>query len=401
MFVSEGRASILHADLDSFYASVEQRDDPTLRGRPVIVGGGVVLAASYEAKAYGVRTAMSGGQARRLCPAAVVVPPRMTAYGLASDAVFDVFRDITPLVEPISVDEAFLDVAGLRRLSGEPLQIGATLREQVRERVGLPITVGIARTKFLAKVASQVAKPDGLLLVPPDRELAFLHPLAVRRLWGVGPKTAEKLQAHGIQTVAQVAELSESTLASLVGRAMGAQLFALSRNIDRRRVSTTRHRRSVGAQRALGRRRYPPTQLDAVVIGLIDRITRRMRAANRTGRTVVLRLRFDDFTRVTRSHTLPGATASTAPLLAAARGLVAAAAPLIAERGLTLIGFAVSNIDRGGAQQLELPLGGPGRDLLDIDAAVDRVRARYGNSALTRGVLIGRDTGLEVPHLPD
>ena len=401
MFVSEGRASILHADLDSFYASVEQRDDPTLRGRPVIVGGGVVLAASYEAKAYGVRTAMSGGQARRLCPAAVVVPPRMTAYGLASDAVFDVFRDITPLVEPISVDEAFLDVAGLRRLSGEPLQIGATLREQVRERVGLPITVGIARTKFLAKVASQVAKPDGLLLVPPDRELAFLHPLAVRRLWGVGPKTAEKLQAHGIQTVAQVAELSESTLASLVGRAMGAQLFALSRNIDRRRVSTTRHRRSVGAQRALGRRRYPPTELDAVVIGLIDRITRRMRAANRTGRTVVLRLRFDDFTRVTRSHTLPGATASTAPLLAAARGLVAAAAPLIAERGLTLIGFAVSNIDRGGAQQLELPLGGPGPDLLDIDAAVDRVRARYGNSALTRGVLVGRDTGLEVPHLPD
>lgn len=401
MFVSEGRASILHADLDSFYASVEQRDDPTLRGRPVIVGGGVVLAASYEAKAYGVRTAMSGGQARRLCPAAVVVPPRMTAYGLASDAVFDVFRDITPLVEPISVDEAFLDVTGLRRLSGEPLQIGAALREQVRERVGLPITVGIARTKFLAKVASQLAKPDGLLLVPPDRELAFLHPLAVRRLWGVGPKTAEKLQAHGIQTVAQVAELSESTLASLVGRAMGAQLFALSRSIDRRRVSTTRHRRSVGAQRALGRRRYPPAELDAVIIGLIDRITRSLRAANRTGRTVVLRLRFDDFTRVTRSHTLPGATASTAPLLAAARGLVAAAAPLIAERGLTLIGFAVSNIDRGGAQQLELPLGGPGPDLLDIDAAVDRVRARYGNSALTRGVLIGRDTGLEVPHLPD
>ena len=401
MFVSEGRASILHADLDSFYASVEQRDDPTLRGRPVIVGGGVVLAASYEAKAYGVRTAMSGEQARRLCPAAVLVPPRMTAYSRASAAVFEVFRDITPLVEPISVDEAFLDVAGLRRLSGEPLQIGAALREQVRERVGLPITVGIARTKFLAKVASQLAKPDGLLLVPPDGEVAFLHPLAVRRLWGVGPKTAERLRVHGIETVAQMAELREATLASLVGQAMGAQLFALSRNIDRRRVSTTRRRRSVGAQRALGRRRYPPAELDAVVIGLIDRITGRMRAANRTGRTVVLRLRFDDFTRVTRSHTLPGATASTAPLLAAARQLVAAAAPLIAERGLTLIGFAVSNIDRGGAQQLELPLNGDGPDLLDIDAAVDRVRARYGNSALTRGVLVGRDAGLEVPHLPD
>ncbi len=401
MFVSDSRATILHADLDSFYASVEQRDDPTLRGRPVIVGAGVVLAASYEAKAYGVRTAMSGGQARRLCPGAVVVPPRMAAYSRASDAVFEVFRDTTPLVEPLSVDEAFLDVAGLRRVSGEPLQIGAQLRERVRERVGLPITVGIARTKFLAKVASQLAKPDGLLLVPPDGELAFLHPLPVRRLWGVGPKTAEKLRVHGVETVAQVAELSESTLASLTGRAMGRQLFALSRNIDRRRVSTTRHRRSVGAQRALGRRNYSSAELDAVVIGLIDRITRRMRTARRTGRTVVLRLRFDDFTRVTRSHTLSTATSSTAPLLAAARGLVAAAEPLIDERGLTLIGFAVANIDCGGAQQLELPLDGPGPDLLDIDAAVDRVRARYGNSALTRGVLVGRDAGLEVPHLPD
>lgn len=399
--MSDGRATILHADLDSFYASVEQRDDPTLRGRPVIVGGGVVLAASYEAKAYGVRTAMSGYQARRLCPNAVVVAPRMSAYSRASDDVFAVFRDTTPLVEPISVDEAFLDVSGLRRVSGDPLQIGARLRERVRDEVGLPITVGIARTKFLAKVASQFAKPDGLLLVPPDGELAFLHPLAVRRLWGVGPKTAEKLHTHGIETVAQVAELSESMLASLVGRAMGHQLFALSRNIDRRRVTTGRPRRSVGAQRALGRRRLSPAELDAVVIGLIDRITRRMRTARRTGRTVVLRMRFDDFTRVTRSHTLPRATSSTAPLLSAARRLVTAAAPLIAERGITLIGFAVSNIDRGGAQQLELPLDGHGPELLDIDAAVDLVRARYGNSALTRGVLLGRDAGLEVPLLPD
>ncbi|MBI3692583.1 MAG: DNA polymerase IV, partial [Mycolicibacterium aromaticivorans] len=221
MFVSGGRATILHADLDSFYASVEQRDDPTLRGRPVIVGGGVVLAASYEAKAYGVRTAMGGHQARRLCPAAVVVPPRMSAYSQASDDVFAVFRDTTPLVEPLSVDEAFLDVAGLQRLSGDPVQIGARLREQVRDRVGLPITVGIARTKFLAKVASQEAKPDGLLLVPPERELEFLHPLPVRRLWGVGPKTADKLRAHGIETVAQVAELPESMLGSMVGPAMG------------------------------------------------------------------------------------------------------------------------------------------------------------------------------------
>ncbi len=401
MFVSGGLATILHADLDSFYASVEQRDDPTLRGRPVIVGGGVVLAASYEAKAFGVRTAMGGQQARRLCPAAVVVPPRMSAYSRASEAVFEVFRDISPLVEPISIDEAFLDVSGLRRISGEPVQIAARLRAEVRDRVGLPITVGIARTKFLAKVASQHAKPDGLLLVPPDGELEFLHPLPVRRLCGVGAKTSEKLQAHGIYTVAQVAELSESMLGSLVGAAMGRQLYALSRNIDRRRVHTGVQRRSVGAQRALGRRRVTPAELDVVVIGLVDRITRRMRAAERTGRTVVLRLRFDDFTRITRSHTMPRATASTAPILGAARDLVGATHSLIAERGITLIGFAVSNIDPGGAQQLELPLDGGGPGLRDLDAAVDRVRRRYGNAAVTRGVLVGRDPGLEMPQLPD
>lgn len=419
MFVSirsSGAATILHADLDSFYASVEQRDDPTLRGRPVIVGGGVVLAASYEAKAYGVRTAMGGRQALQLCPGAIVVPPRMSAYSRASEAVFEVFGDTTPLVEPLSVDEAFLDVAGLRRTAGEPVQIAAQLRGDVRDRVGLPITVGIARTKFLAKVASQEAKPDGLLLVPPERELAFLHPLPVRRLWGVGAKTEEKLLAHGIATVAQVAELGESTLAAMVGGAMGRQLFCLSRNIDRRRVVTGVRRRSVGAQRALGRggNTMSPAEIDAVVINLIDRITRRMRAANRTGRTVTLRLRFDDFGRATRSHTLQRATASTEPILAAARELVATAGPLTAARGLTLVGFAVSNIDHEGAQQLELPFNAGPRllassaslrsapaDLLAVDTAVDKVRARYGNSALTRGVLVGRDPGLEMPMLPD
>ncbi len=405
ILVSDALASILHADLDSFYASVEQRDDPTLRGRPVIVGGGVVLAASYEAKAYGVRTAMGGRQARALCPHAVIVPPRMSAYSQASTAVFEVFHDTTPVVEPLSVDEAFLEVSGLRRVSGTPVQIGARLREQVRDRVGLPITVGIARTKFLAKVASQEAKPDGLLLVPPDRELAFLHPLPVRRLWGVGAKTADKLHAHGIETVADVAELSETMLSSMVGGAMGRQLFALSRNIDRRRVMTGHRRRSVGAQRALGRagNAMSQTEVDAVVVNLIDRITRRMRKAQRTGRTVVLRLRFDDFGRVTRSHTMPRATASTDVILAVARGLVAAAGPLIAERGLTLVGFAVCNIDRDGAQQLELPFeeSADTRDSLIIDLAIDRVRGRYGNGALTRGVLLGRDPGLEMPLLPD
>jgi DNA polymerase-4 len=405
MFVSRSHrqaAEILHADLDSFYASVEQRDDPCLRGRPVIVGGGVVLAASYEAKAYGVRTAMGGAQARRLCPQAVVVAPRMAAYSQASDAVFEVFRDTSPLVEPISVDEAFIDVGGLRRISGTPVEIAARLRSDVRSRVGLPITVGIARTKFLAKVASQEAKPDGLLLVPPGRELAFLHPLPVRRLWGVGAVTADKLGAHGIDTVADVAELSEPMLASLVGGGMGGRLYALSHNVDARRVTTGVRRRSVGAQRALGRagNSMSAAEIDAVVIGLIDRIASRMRAAGRTGRTVTLRLRFNDFRRATRSHTLPWATCSTHALLGTARRLVAAAAPLIAERGLTLVGFAVSGIDRDGAEQLTLALSTRAEPAA-VDAAVDQVRRRYGKSALTRGVLVGRDPGLEMPHLPD
>jgi DNA polymerase IV len=400
VFVS-GDATILHADLDSFYASVEQRDDPTLRGRPVIVGGGVVLAASYEAKAYGVKTAMGGRQALQLCPQAVVVPPRMSAYSDASAAVFEVFRDTTPLVEPVSVDEAFLDVGGLRRTAGDPVQIGARLRSRVRDEVGLPITVGIARTKFLAKVASQEAKPDGLLLVPPGRELQFLHPLPVRRLWGVGAKTEEKLRAHGIHTVAQVAELGESTLAAMVGGGMGHQLFCLSHNIDRRRVVTGVRRRSVGAQRALGRRgnTMSDSEIDAVVVNLVDRITRRMRTADRTGRTVTLRLRFDDFGRATRSHTLPRATGSTEAILAAARELVAGAAPLIRQRGLTLVGFAVSNIDTEGAQQLELNFDSA-PDLLAVDSAMDRVRRKFGNSSLTRGVLVGKDPGLEMPTLP-
>jgi DNA polymerase IV len=394
-------ASILHADLDSFYASVEQRDDPTLRGRPVIVGGGVVLAASYEAKAYGIRTAMGGAQARRLCPQAVVVRPRMSAYTRASNAVFEVFRNTTPVVEAVSVDEAFLDVSGLRRVSGTPVEIAARVRADVRDIVGLPITVGIARTKFLAKVASQEAKPDGLLLVPPEHELAFLYPLPVRRLWGVGAKTADKLNAHGIETVADVAQLTESTLGSLTGAAMGRQLFALSHNIDRRRVNTGVRRRSVGAQRALGRAssRMSPTEVDAVVINLIDRITARMRAAGCSGRTVLLRLRFDDLGRATRSRTLPWATSSTQPILGAARLLIASAAPLIAERGLTLVGFAVSGIDRSGVQQLMLPFGdGQG---LAVETAIDQVRRRYGKSALTPAVLLGRDVGLEMPHLPD
>ncbi|CPU27342.1 DNA polymerase IV [Mycobacteroides abscessus subsp. abscessus] len=250
-----GTASILHADLDSFYASVEQRDAPALRDRPVIVGGGVVLAASYEAKHCGVRTAMGGRQALRLCPHAVVVPPRFDAYTAASKLVFEVFRDTTPLVEPLSIDEAFLDVSGLQRISGAPSDIAATLRLEVRRRAGLPITVGIARTKFLAKVASRQGKPDGLLVVEPHEELSFLRPLPVQALWGVGSVTAEKLRVYGIRTVADVADLGESTLASMVGRAMGHQLHCLANNIDPRRVDGVGARSVRSARLAAGHER--------------------------------------------------------------------------------------------------------------------------------------------------
>jgi DNA polymerase-4 len=398
MFVP-GEATILHADLDAFFASVEQRDDPRLRGRPVIVGGGVVLAASYEAKAHGVRTAMGGRQALRLCPRAIVVPPRMSAYSEASKAVFEVFRDATPLVEGLSIDEAFLDVRGLRRLAGTPVEIALRLRRDVRERVGLPITVGIARTKFLAKVASGVAKPDGLLVVPPARELAFLHPLPVERLWGVGPVTARKLHERGIATVGEVAQLAEPTLVSMLGRTSGRQLHALSHNRDPRPVHVGRRRRTMGAQRALGRSPKSPGAIDASLVALVDRVTRRMRAARRVGRTVVLRLRFDDFSRATRSYTLPQATAHTDTILATARGLLAAATPTIERQGVTLVGVTVSNLHDDSAVQLVLPFDRASGDALD--AAIDAVRERFGPDAITRAVLLGRDPGIAMPLLPD
>src|SRR5438067_2988882 len=286
---------VLHADADAFFASVEQRDDPRLRGRPVIVGGGVVLAASYEAKAYGIRTAMGGRQARRLCPDAVVVPPRFSAYVEASRAMFAVFEDASPVVEGLSIDEAFLDVRGMERIAGSPVEIAVRLRAAVRERVGLPVTVGVARTKFLAKVASGVAKPDGLLLVPAEGELAFLHPLPVECVWGVGPATATKLQAWNVRTVGELAALSESTLVAMLGRAAGRQLSALAHNRDFRRVEPGRRRGSIGSQRALGRGRHSAEAVDATLVGIVDRIARRMRTARRVGRTVVLRLRFADF----------------------------------------------------------------------------------------------------------
>ncbi len=394
-----GEAGILHADLDAFYASVEQRDDPGLRGRPVIVGGGVVLAASYEAQAYGVRTAMGGRQARRLCPNAAVVSPRMSAYTEASRAVFEVFRETGPVVEGLSIDEAFLDVRGLDHVTGTPVEIAAGLRRRVRDHVGLPITVGVASTKFLAKVASAAGKPDGLLVVAAGGELDFLHPLAVERLWGVGPVTARKLRERGLVTVGQVARLGEAGMVSILGRAAGRHLHALANNRDPRRVRGRRRRRSMGAQRALGRGSRSAQALDTDLVGLVDRLTRRMRTARRVCRTVTLRLRFGDFSRATRSHTLPCATAETPAILATARGLLAAAMPMIERRGITLVGVALGNFGEGNAVQLALPFERVRRSALD--AALDDIRDRYGSDAVTRAVLLGRDQGVAVPLLPD
>jgi DNA polymerase IV len=397
MFVRT-EATILHADLDAFFAAVEQRDNPELRGRPVLVGAGVVMCPSYEAKAKGVESAMGIRRALRLCPDAVVVRPRLSAYSEASKAVYRVFNDTTPLVEGISIDEAFLDVAGMRRIAGSPTDMARRLRREVLRRVGLPITVGIARTKFLAKVASGVAKPDGLLSVPPEGELEFLHPLPVERLWGVGRVTARRLHAAGLDTVGQVAEVAEPALVTLLGRAAGRHLHALAHNRDPRPVVTGRRRRSVGAQRALGWKETPLAEVDVSLVALVERVTQRMRAAGRLGRTVVLRLRFEDSSRATRSQTLPYATANTQVILNAARELLGAAIPTIERQGITLVGVSVMNLaDSRG--QLRLSLDEEWSEELDL--ALDEVRGRFGSDAIMRAILLGRSGGFSMPLLPD
>jgi DNA polymerase-4 len=400
MFVSA--ASILHADLDAFFAAVEQRDDPGLRGRPVLVGSGVVLAASYEARTRGVRSAMGGARARQLCPDAIVVSPRFSAYVQASRDVFAIFERTAPVVEAVSIDEAFLDVSGLERISGTPEVIARRLRREVREQVGLPISVGVATTKHLAKVASSEAKPDGLLAIAPGEELAFLHPLPVGRIWGVGAATDARLREHGIVTVGQLAGLPESVLMTILGRAVGRKLHAISHNRDPRKVNPThpsRGRRSIGSQSALGSRRRTPQELDAVAIALVDRVTRRLRRGGRVGRTVVLRMRFSDFTRATRSKTLPRPTAATATILSTLRALLAVERETIRRRGLTLLGVSITNLEHADAGvQLELAVDGQPPPALDV--TMDAIRDRYGTSALQRATLLGRNDRMSAWLMP-
>lgn len=389
--------SILHADLDAFYASVEQRDDPSLRNRPMMVGGGVVLSASYEARRLGVRTAMSGAQARRLCPSVIEVPPRMEAYSEASKAVFAIFNDTSPEVEPMSIDEAFIDVSGLRRLVGPGRMIAETIRSRVLEEVGLPISVGCASTKFLAKVASTVSKPDGLLVIEPGHELEFLHPLPVERLWGVGPVTADKLRKAGLNKVGQVAALDSDELSSIIGAAAGNHLHAISNNLDPRPVVTGRRRRSIGSQRSFPKGGLQQAEADAVLLEVVDRVSGRLRKANRVARTVVLRLRFSDFTSGTRSRTMVQSTASTDDILRTARQLLCENWSLAGERGLTRVGISVTNLTSDDAVQLAFDFDGAPRQL---DATIDTIRERFGGASIGRATLVNRDTRT-VPLLPD
>lgn len=392
-----GLPTILHADLDAFYASVEQLLDPALRGRPIAVGGsahgGVVLAASYEAKAHGVQGGMPGWRAARLCPTLTFVRGHFEAYQRLADQVMDILGDVTPALQRISIDEAFLDVSGSTHLFGPPAVIGASLRARVREEVGLPISVGAARTMHLAKVASQVAKPDGLVVVWPDDERRFLDPLPVRLMWGVGPVAEQRLAERGIRTIGDLARTPTSAVERLLGHAVGARLNALALNEDPRRVVTSGRARSVGAQSALGRRQPTPQLVRAVVGHLADRVAGRMRAKDRAGCTITVRVRLADMRSLTRSMTLAAPIATTLTLTEVAEQLAWQA---IRDQGepmpeISLLAISVSNLTFQRGVQLELPLqpddprrpgSATGSARLALDRSMDAVRSTYGRDAV-------------------
>ena len=394
----KGSKRILHADLDAFYASVEQRDQPRLANKAMAVGGGVILAASYEARRFGVRTAMTGRQAKALCPHLAIVEPRMEAYTEASRAVFEIFDDSSPCVEGLSIDEAFIDVTGLLRLVGPEDVIAARLRARVRDEVGLALSVGGGSTKFLAKVASAVCKPNGLLIVAEGDELRFLHPLLIGRLWGVGPVTEAALSNIGIHTVGEVASLAPSLLEARLGKASARHIHALANNLDPRSVEVGRRRRSIGSQRS-----FPASSIDRaearhIMLEVVERVARRLRTGRRVGRTVVLRIRFADFANATRSRTLSESTNETATVLSTALDLLDGVWPEVIDRGVTRLGVAVSGLEDDDAIQLTLPFSK--HDHQRLDAAVDSIRDRFGISSMTRAPLVGRPVG-DMPLLPD
>jgi DNA polymerase IV len=389
----EAKATILHADLDAFYASVEQMLDPSLRGKPIAVGGGVVLAASYEAKAFGIHGAMPGRRARELCPELIFVDGHFKEYQRLGDAAIAILEAYTPLVERISIDEAFANVAGTEHLFGVPVEIAKTVRHRVRAELGLPISVGVARTKHLAKIASQVAKPDGLLCVDPATELEFLHGLPVQLMWGVGPATAARLADSDVATIGQLAATSPRALGRLLGRAASDKLTALAWNRDPREIETHRRAHSAGAQSALGRKPAAERVFRPTLRHLADRIASRLRAKARFGRTVTVRVRFADLRSVTRARTLPAPISATGMLAEAAEELVRRVlAEHPAERTISLLAISVSNLEEEAVVQLELPFGlaeearhpgsQPGAARWRADCAMDKIRDRFGWEAV-------------------
>jgi DNA polymerase-4 len=395
----QAAATILHADLDAFYASVEQLLDPALRGKPIAVGGGVVLAASYEAKAFGVHGGMPARRARELCPQLRFVGGRFAEYQRLGDAAMQVLADFTPLVERLSIDEAFADVAGCRRLFGPPLEIAQAIRRRVRAELGLAISVGVARTKHLAKIASQAAKPDGLVVVDPAGELAFLHGLPVELMWGVGPVAKTRLAGIGIHTIGQLAETTAQRLEPLLGRAMADKLMALAWNRDPREIRTESRARSAGAQSALGRKPAEARIFQPTLRDLADRVGARLRAKSRPGRTVTVRVRFADMRSITRSRTLPAPISATSSLAEIAEELAREAlASHPRERTISLLAISVSGLDERAVMQLELPLGladeprrpgsRTGAARLQADRAVDAIRQRFGREAVAYGAAL-------------
>jgi DNA polymerase-4 len=389
-------ATVLHADLDAFYASVEQLLDPRLRGKPIAVGGGVVLAASYEARAFGVRSGMPGRRARQLCPDLVFVGGHFAEYQRLGDAAIAVLGDFTPAIERISIDEAFADVAGCTHLFGAPAAIARTVRDRVRNELGLPMSIGVARTKHLAKIASQVAKPDGLVVVDPETELEFLHKLPVALMWGVGPATEARLAGMGVATIGQLAERSPHAVQRVLGRGVGAKLTALAWNRDPRQIQPSRRACSAGAQSALGRQPATDRVVAPTLHHLADRIGARLRAKSLAGRTITVRVRFADLRSVTRARTLSAPIAATRALAETAEDLVRgvlAAHP--AERTISLLAISVSHLEADGIVQLALPLDRaddgcrPGTEKslarLRADRAVDAIRKRFGGDAIDYG----------------
>jgi DNA polymerase-4 len=386
-------ATVLHVDMDAFFASVELRGRPELRGQPLVVGGrgsrSVVLAATYEARTFGVHSAMPMGRALRLCSSLVVIEPHRSHYEQASRGVMEVLRSITPLVEPLSLDEAFLDVAGAGRRLGSPRQIAELIRARIADEQGLPCSVGVATTKFVAKLASSLAKPDGLLVVPGESVLAFLHPLPIGALWGVGDRTEEVLTRLGMRTIGDIAQTSQSTLISALGQAAGSHLHALAWGRDERSVITNEPERSVGAEETFARDVADPAVIHRELLRLSERCTTRLRATGHVARTVSIKVRFADFTTITRSRTLSEPTDVSRVFYDTARGLFEA----LDRKGalIRLVGVRAEGLRNASDTPRQLAMSGGQDEWRAADKAVDLAAARFGSGAVRPATRVERD----------